>query len=70
MSVDYEWDENEPMVCFDCGTNGDAWVFQRCPKCGRFITVGKFQTNGLDEVRLIDWRCLQHGEIEPAWFWL
>jgi len=66
---DYEWTENEPMVCFYCDEEGDAFVFRRCPLCGRFITVGTFQINGMGQARFVGWRCSKHGEVEPGWIW-
>jgi len=69
MPVDYEWGKREALVCFDCGGNGLGYVFRRCPKCGRFISEGKFLTNGLGEVKLVGWMCSKCGEVKPAWFW-
>ena len=69
MPVDYEWGEKEPLVCFDCRENGEAWVFRRCPNCGRYISEGKLLTNGLGEIKLKGWICKKCGEVEPAWFW-
>lgn len=68
---DVGWNsEGDPIVVFDFGRLGDMWVLRRCVECGRFISEGYLQINGLEEVRAVGWECSRCGEVDVARGWI
>lgn len=57
---------NTPIVTYDFDNN-DLYVSRRCPKCGRYLSVGRVQGNALGMVLVIGWRCARHGEVQPEY---
>ena len=62
-----EWNENTPIVSFEDPEGGEIIVFPKCPVCGKFVKHGSVTVNGLGRVRLYDWICKTHSEVEPEW---
>jgi hypothetical protein len=44
---------------------GCIWVYCRCLKCGRYIKRGQCFSNGFGKIKLKNFICKVHGEIEP-----
>jgi PHP family Zn ribbon phosphoesterase len=40
-------------------------VYARCPECGKYLKRGRLLLNLAGDVKLEDWKCSKHGEIEP-----
>ena len=64
------WD-NQPWVGFSDGEEEDdsLWVVRRCPRCGRYISVGSIHELLDGGIVFDDWECKVHGDVEPFWIW-
>lgn len=59
---------NRLMVHFNREDDSDSEtisVLRQCPKCCKIIPSGQLFMNPVGEVKLKNWRCNTHGEIEP-----
>ena len=62
------YEDVKRWVAFSDKETGDTiWVYRRCPKCGRFITIGSVVALAFGVVELKGWKCKVHGEIQPHW---
>ena len=73
--IDDHWSEdpdkwpNQPWVSYDDGEGDNAFdVVRRCPKCGRYISVGHV-LESFYGLRFVGWKCVTHGDVEPWWEW-
>ena len=60
--------EAQPWISFTLREGSDViHIVRRCPHCGRYITEGNLYSNWEGAVKLTEWMCKVHGEVDPFW---
>lgn len=68
VDLDDIWENEKRWSHFEGeGQEETISVYCRCTECGRFLKRGKLLMTCDGDVKLKDWRCKIHGEIQPYW---
>lgn len=46
-------------------------VSKKCPECGKELQQGSVNyADGFQNPQFFEWKCVDHGEVVPEWYWL